>query len=184
MCNESKSCLCHRIKDFIITDKKEKFLGFFQQRHIIELYSFLKESYPLVNPKFKDENFNEVLQRLVNTYIDPPGNGDHSLVINVNHEVVKKRFLSTYHKYQNQQRDKTRVLVRLTQLIHDVENLAYNNLDDNQDFKSLLQKGAKKLTRSFSSKVASFLHPKKTPASSGPEHENNAESSSPPSPSN
>ncbi|WP_133136058.1 hypothetical protein [Legionella rowbothamii] len=177
MCIESKSCLCHRIKDSIITDEKKVFFSFFKQRNMIELYSFLKDSYRVAGSK----KFDSRLQSIVLTYLTPNEGDAGNLVINVNQEVFKKKFLSTYKKYQKHQRDKTEVLDRFEKLIHDVEKLTYNNLEENADFMTHLQ--TKKLKRSSSLRLPRFLH-KKSPSSDRQAQESQAESSSPPAPSN
>ncbi|MFJ1268698.1 hypothetical protein ACD661_09050 [Legionella lytica] len=177
MCEESKNCLCHKIKECIIKDKKGIFLSFFTVRKMNELYLFLKDSYPLTDPKFNDKKFDEHLHTLVRTYIKPNKGDDPGLVINVNREEIKKKFRSTYRKYQNQERDKTQVLERLMHLIHDIEKLTYNNLEDNPEFMAQLQKGAK-LRRSSSLRLPRFLVHKKSPANEAQTHEGQAESSS------
>ncbi|MDR3502777.1 MAG: hypothetical protein P4L79_09360 [Legionella sp.] len=181
MCIESKSCLCHRIKESIIADEKKVFLGFFVQRDMLELYFFLKASYRVATSKKPDSR----LRSIVLTYLKPNEGGAQNLVINVNDEELKKEFLSTYEKYQNHQRDRTEVLYQLENLIHDVEKLAYNNLEENADFMAHLQpeKEPKKLKRSLSVRLPRFLH-KKSPSSDRQAQESQAESSSPPTPSN
>lgn len=185
MCIESKSCLCHRIKDSIIADEKA-FLGLFKQRKMIELYSFLKDSYRVINPKSNSKKFDTRLQSIVLTYLKPNDDDAQNLVINVNDEELKKKFLHTYEKYQNHQRDKAKILYRLERLVHDVEKLAYNNLEENADFMAYLQpepeKETKKLRRSLSLKLPRFLH-KKSPSSDKQAQESQAESSSSSSPS-
>lgn len=178
MCEESKNCLCHKIKDHIIKDKKEKFLSFFTARDMEELYLFLKSSYPLINSKTPDRDFTEGLPTLVHTFIKPNVGGSEGFVINVNQEKVKTQFLATYRKYQNQERSKTKMQSRLEQLVHDVEKLVYNNLEDNQEFITHLQQDTKKLRRSISLRLTKFLTHKKSPSNDGQAHENQAESSS------
>lgn len=161
MCKESKTCLCHRMKDFIIADKKirddKKFARFFNEIRISELYLFLRDAYTLMGNTSDSAKFDEKLSTLAVTYLP---------VINANDEKVKTKFRHGYKKYLKQEFDKQTLLERLERLVHDVEKLAYNNLSDNPAVVDLLQTEPPKSlhSRSLSARLLKFIQ--KSPSSS------------------